>query len=646
MFTGLAPYLSLPPQSGPGLDVSPRRCQVAPVIDGKIGEAEWAHATKLTPAMRDEVNGTPSDEPLEVWISYDSKAVYLAVRAHGDPHKLIADEFRPNTNLGQNDQVAFLLDPKGGTNLNQFAVGPGGGYFIRLAGGRAAKIEWLGEMEVQSRITADGWESEVRLPWDVMDMPPAGTHAMRFNLAWFRSSKNRSFLYKYDGPEGQWPFLTGVSTGQIVRPRSVKFLPYGYLGIDDNGKGISNAGLDIKAPVSSNLDLVATVNPDFRNVENAILSLDFSYFARLANDPRPFFQEGAQYRRTGFFQRTFASQNIQDIDYGVNVYGSPDSRTQLGFLSTVDIGKQQTFVGTLSRQITPTDDTSVTYVGDLEPGIRSHTLDVNYSATRAKWNYYAGIRGTDDTVFKSGLQTDANVNYTDFKGFNQSVSFTSVSADYQPRLGFTPESDFMMVSTDTNWQRSFKGGPLISEYHYGNMTSANRITGGFYRNSVGSYNEYQFRNKLELGFYMGRPNFQGSADQESNAHIAYPNTDFNRRVSLELNTSRYGDIPFHKTSFNWAARPTRRIQSNLSTEFVEFDGRQTQIIGSLRFDKGRFESYGVRFVRRDSDLNWSASYRMSGKRGVEYFVVLGNPNATSFQKQLVLKVVAPVEIKF
>ncbi|MFX8907002.1 hypothetical protein ABTM87_19420, partial [Acinetobacter baumannii] len=87
-------------------------------------------------------------------------------------------------------------------------------------------------------------------------------------------------------------------------------------------------------------------------------------------------------------------------------------------------------------------------------------------------------------------------------------------------------------------------------------------------NSAGTYHEYQLRNKVELGFYIGRPNFQGSADQESNAHIAYPNSDGNRRVVLEVNTSRYGDIPFHKTSIAWSSRPTRRIQTNLSTEFV------------------------------------------------------------------------------
>ncbi|MFX9097180.1 hypothetical protein ABTN72_19195, partial [Acinetobacter baumannii] len=90
---------------------------------------------------------------------------------------------------------------------------------------------------------------------------------------------------KYDGPENQWPYMTRISTGTIVRPRSFKLLPYTYLGVDEGGKPINNFGLDLKAPLSQNLDMVATVNPDFRNVENAILSLDFSYFARLANDP-------------------------------------------------------------------------------------------------------------------------------------------------------------------------------------------------------------------------------------------------------------------------------------------------------------------------------------------------------------------------
>ncbi|MFX8778248.1 hypothetical protein ABTM50_20560, partial [Acinetobacter baumannii] len=84
---------------------------------------EWSHAQHISPAMKDESNGNPSDNAAEFYFSYDSKALYFAVKAHGDPRHLVSDEFRPNTNLGSNDQVVLFLDPKGGTNMNRFALG-------------------------------------------------------------------------------------------------------------------------------------------------------------------------------------------------------------------------------------------------------------------------------------------------------------------------------------------------------------------------------------------------------------------------------------------------------------------------------------------------------------------------------------------
>ncbi|MES1227150.1 MAG: hypothetical protein ABUL72_00680, partial [Armatimonadota bacterium] len=507
--------------------------------------------------------------------------------------------------------------------------------------------EWLGEMEVHSRITADGWEMEARIPWEVMDMPSGGIHDMRFNVASFRSTKSAAFLYKF-GDQGQqsWPFLRGLQTPEIKRPKVVKLLPYGYLGFDDNSKVISNVGLDLKTSVGKGLEFVGTANPDFRNIENNILSLDFSYFARLADDPRPFFQEGSQYRRVGHYQRTFASQNIQDIDFGVNLYGSPDAKSQLGVLSTVDIGKQQAIVATYARQPTPAESWAFTYVGDLEPRVRSHTVDLNYGVQRGRWNYYAGVRATDDSDTKSGLQTDVSANYTDNRGLYSNLAFTSISADYAPRLGFTPENNVMMINSDTDWTRTFKNGPIAQTHHYLGLATANHVSGGYDHNNIGSYNEWQWRNHWLFGVFMSRNNFQGSADQEFNAHITYPFTDPNRNITFQIDNSRYGGVDYKRKLISYAARPMKRLQSQLTAEFVDFGGARTQVIGSLRYDRGRYESFGIRLIRRDSDLNWSASYRLSGRKGVEYYISLGDPNTPTFQHQLVLKVVAPLELRF
>ena len=51
-----------------------------------------------------------------------------------------------------------------------------------------------------------------------------------------------------------------------------------------------------------------------------------------------------------------------------------------------------------------------------------------------------------------------------------------------------------------------------------------------------------------------------------------------------------------------------------------------------------------RAVLQDDKWNWLASYRMSGNFGAEYFLIIGDPNADSFQKTLILKVSIPLTI--
>jgi hypothetical protein len=43
--------------------------------------------------------------------------------------------------------------------------------------------------------------------------------------------------------------------------------------------------------------------------------------------------------------------------------------------------------------------------------------------------------------------------------------------------------------------------------------------------------------------------------------------------------------------------------------------------------------------------NWYLSFRQSGNRGAEYYLILGDPNAVSFRTSLILKAVFPFSLK-
>ncbi|MES1228367.1 MAG: hypothetical protein ABUL72_06820, partial [Armatimonadota bacterium] len=229
-------------------------------------------------------------------------------------------------------------------------------------------------------------------------------------------------------------------------------------------------------------------------------------------------------------------------------------------------------------------------------------------------------------------------------GVDAGGAWETMAADFNPRAGFLPDRDYHSMYFYLDKTRRYKSGP-VSQF-YTNVYAENYVHtgGGFYHNDVNFYANANLRNGLFMDMLIDRPNFEGSADQAFTMNMAYPANNPYNSISVSKTIANYGGVNFNSTGVGLQYRPLRRLQASLSTQFVDFGGPATQVIGSLRFDKGKYESFGLRLVRQDSDLNWTLSYRMSGKRGNEYFLVLGDPNARTFQRQIILKVVAPIEI--
>jgi hypothetical protein len=80
---------------------------------------------------------------------------------------------------------------------------------------------------------------------------------------------------------------------------------------------------------------------------------------------------------------------------------------------------------------------------------------------------------------------------------------------------------------------------------------------------------------------------------------------------------------------------------------VEFDGdAETQMVLVATHDLGKYEGVSFRLVRRNDDYNWNASYRLSGRRGTEMFLIVGDPNSRTFTNRLAFKIVTPMTLGF
>ncbi|ARU42290.1 hypothetical protein CCB80_14510 [Armatimonadetes bacterium Uphvl-Ar1] len=617
-----------------------------PQADGTINVGEYPEASRREGFSDADTNLT-SDEYAEFWLTYDEKFIYFAGRVKTDPRRVVRQEYRPNSNIRGNDNFTLLLDPFGANNnFNSFSTNSNGATSINLSGGRAAKTEWLGEIEANGRLTDSGWETEMRIPWSIMNLPSAGTRDLRFNVRWFRSNKQNSYTFRFINNDSSLiPVWSQVSIPAIPRDRSISLLPYTFLGVEKGSGPIANAGLDFKTNLSETLQFVGTVNPDFRNVENSILSLDFSFFERLANENRPFFQEGSEYLRFGFDSRLFAPQRIPTFDTGLNIYGELDDKTNIGALTTIDFGNRQASALKLSHQLNDNESLDFGLVNNAQPGRNNVAGLLNYFGRSGSIEYYTINQYTADQIDGNGWRNNIGLRYED-KNLNAGTEYVSISPEFLPRIGFSRERDLKGYSAYGSYQVTPKSGSINSYDMSANLSTFDRFSGDFYRNEINLNGGVNLRSGLSVGIGINQTQFEGVFDRGLGIGAAYPTNNPYNQVGLNYDTGTFRGEQFEQYELNWRYRPLNRLQFNGSTEIVETTETDTQHILSFNYDIGKFESIGGRLVSFNGKSNWFLSYRLSGKKGAEYFILIGDPRADQFTDRLVFKAVVPFTIKY
>ncbi len=619
----------------------------APTIDGVVDEAsEWLGAASGQGAI-EILSKTASPEGMQFWISTDQEYLYFAARmADSQPDAIVAQETRKNVSLSGNDSITLVLDVLGSLkDFNTFSINPAGANSISIAGGRAAKAEWLGEILTAGSKTATGWEAEARIPWKIMRLPAPGERTIRFNVRRYIPRISRDVAWRLtDGDNlANIGSLTGVNIPKIENPRTVQLLPYAYVGQDEE-KFIFNSGLDFRTKLMDRLELVGAINPDFRNIENQILSLDFSYFERLASDSRPFFAEGSSYFRTGYDARIFASQRVPSFDVGVKAFGKLNDRSQFGVMDLNTFGKQNAFVAAYNYFPNSRSNIDVAVSSLRRDGVSNDASFVNYSQGIGPNLYYANVMTSADNLLGGGSRITTGF-FSEVPGRNMWFDLMSIDSNFRPRLGFNSETDVKGMSGGLGRRKTYKSGALSDTGWEVYGEKYWRQDGDPYRSSIGGSGSIAWKNGFDLDFSARKSTFEEFNDERYSISLEWPRGDRYRRYEYNHTYGFFSGKRYRSHGVNVSLQPHRDLVIGASVQFVSHFDEASQLIISANWDLHQNRAISGRIVRRDNDYNAYVSFRQSGGRGNEYFLILGDPNARQFKTSLILKVVTPIDLR-
>jgi hypothetical protein len=305
------------------LDVRPPRLEAELTVDGTLDEPAWAAAAMLTGFSQfTPVDGVAASDSTEVLVWYSATAIHFGIRAfeaHGQVHATLADRDK----IAADDFIQILLGTfDDGRQASVFAVNPfgvqsdgalvetgstsGNGFNNAVVRREIADLRPDFVFESKGRLTEYGYEVEVRIPFKSLRFQPAQEQRWGINVtrqvqhsgaedSWAPARRaSASFL----GQSGHLVGLTELRRGLVLEfnpsltsRTTGERVPGGW----EYSGGRPELGGSVRWGVTNNLNLNATANPDFSQVESDEGQFQFDPRNELFfSEKRPFFLDGIE----------------------------------------------------------------------------------------------------------------------------------------------------------------------------------------------------------------------------------------------------------------------------------------------------------------------------------------------------------------
>jgi hypothetical protein len=539
-------------------------------LDGELSDVAWKDAEKVTTfRVHYPQNGDSAKLATEAQMTYDDHFIYIGFTCYDDG-KYIVQSLKRDVDYWSSDAMAVMLDPmEQQVNGVLFGVNTEGVQSEGILAGNDPDWAWDNKWFSEVRKAADRFTIEIAIPFKSLRYDPKKT---TWSVNFARNAiENGGQYYTWTKVPQQFDGISLAFMGTLVwdapppsEKSNVALIPYIGGGVSKdflNTKGIEtvkNAGLDAKIALTGSLNLDATINPDFSQIEVDEQVTNLTRFNVIFPERRTFFLEnsdvlnefGIPPARPFFSRRIGLDENNQTVPilYGVRLSGNltPSVRVNAFNMHTNKSGTndgnnysaaavQKSFwgrsyakIGFLNRQSFSKFEPSKTDYG------RNLLFLTSLRSPDNKWEVWGEVQ----RAFKMGV-TDKN--YYGSTGFQYSSQnwnfiqdFTTIGTNYYADMGNLVRIQNYDALRDTTIRIGF-------QHSYSNLQYVTRPKGKISEHSISTENYVAwnpnwtlnqrfnvlnygitFRNTAELGMAVDR--------QVENVPFPFSFSDNNRLI--------------------------------------------------------------------------------------------------------------------
>ncbi|HEY7215695.1 MAG TPA: DUF5916 domain-containing protein [Thermoanaerobaculia bacterium] len=275
------------------------------VMDGRLDDAAWSQAQVGAGFTQREKPTEPATEGTEVRVVYTSTTLYIGVRCFDShPEQIVAKEMEYDGRLFRDDSVIVVLDTFHDHRNSYFLeTNPNGAILDALSTdeGRVLNNDWNGVWGAVSKVTPEGWTTEMAIPFATLRFDPA-LDTWGFNVRRLIARKAEQSYWNQVGRDanitrmsraGHLTGLHGLQSGLNLRIK-----PFGVSALSRFGAApllaeSSKLGMDLKWGITRGLALDLTYKTDFAEAEADDQQVNLTRFSLFFKEKREFFLENS-----------------------------------------------------------------------------------------------------------------------------------------------------------------------------------------------------------------------------------------------------------------------------------------------------------------------------------------------------------------
>lgn len=311
------------------------------VVDGNSDESAWSSAHWYADfVQRDPQEGAQPSESTRVAVLFDSRAIYVFVRANDRQPARISASLTRRDRPSPSDWIEVWLAPqKDRRSGYRFAVNARGVLMDARLGeaGETQDLDWNGVWSAKVVQDAAGWSAEFEIPFSEIRFEP--------DSSWGINVSRRIQRLNEESVLSSTPKMSPRILGHVAELRGfdkvvpnvpISIVPYALAGWQQDGADGSpefRIGGDLRLGLNSASTIEATILPDFGQVESDPSQLNLTAFEIFLPERRPFFLEG---RDTFRFQLALRNWQNETLYYSRRIGQRPGRDLGLDDDATVD----------------------------------------------------------------------------------------------------------------------------------------------------------------------------------------------------------------------------------------------------------------------------------------------------------------------